>query len=201
MSLAPAPMLALESPVHPLGELVFSCFVPGKAAPGGSKTASVARTRTGAIILANGRPILRYRDAGKHNAEWKSIVAVHAKAACSPELRRQVLDQPLAVVFTFHAQRPQAHYRGQSAELRPDAPLYPTAKPDVTKLVRAIEDALTGIVWADDALISLQSASKVWAEGRGLAAKVGAMVQVYVRPECQQPASTFGPECSSKAHR
>jgi Holliday junction resolvase RusA-like endonuclease len=36
--------------------------------------------------------------------------------------------------------------------LKPNAPKYPTTRPDALKLARAAEDALTGIIWTDDAV-------------------------------------------------
>lgn len=47
---------------------------------------------------------------------------------------------------------------------RPSAPHYPAVKPDATKLVRAVEDALTGICWRDDAQIVNQDVRKRYAD-------------------------------------
>jgi Holliday junction resolvase RusA-like endonuclease len=57
------------------------------------------------------------------------------------------------MVFWFP--RPKSHYRTgkRSDELRPDAPQKHTSKPDIDKLERCVLDALTGIVWKDDAQV------------------------------------------------
>ena len=59
------------------------------------------------------------------------------------------------VSFVFIRTRPKSHYRtGKNSHLLRDAaPTHPTVKPDVLKLARAAEDALTGILWRDVAQI------------------------------------------------
>jgi crossover junction endodeoxyribonuclease RusA len=54
-------------------------------------------------------------------------------------------------IFVFS--RPKAHYR-TNGELKPSAPQHCTGRiGDLSKLVRAVEDALTGVVYDDDAQI------------------------------------------------
>lgn len=66
-----------------------------------------------------------------------------------------LLDGPLAVAMTFAFARPRSHYRtGRNAALlRDGAPARPHGMPDLSKLVRSTEDALTGVVWVDDARV------------------------------------------------
>jgi Holliday junction resolvase RusA-like endonuclease len=73
-----------------------------------------------------------------------------------------LLDGPLALAVTFHVPRPKGHYGKRG--LRPTAQVYPTTRPDVTKLLRAVEDACTGVVWRDDAQVVRQVAAKVYGE-------------------------------------
>jgi len=47
------------------------------------------------------------------------------------------------------------------------APPYPDKKPDCTKLLRALEDSLTGIIWKDDCQIVEQHVSKVYSPNPG----------------------------------
>jgi Holliday junction resolvase RusA-like endonuclease len=42
--------------------------------------------------------------------------------------------------------------------------MHPTVKPDLTKLLRAVEDALTGVVWRDDSQIIHQVVNKEYAD-------------------------------------
>src|SRR5207244_637695 len=65
------------------------------------------------------------------------------------------LTGPVVIHFTFYRQRPAAHYGTgrNSGTLKASAPVYPTTRPDALKLARGVEDALTGIVYRDDAQI------------------------------------------------
>ena len=54
--------------------------------------------------------------------------------------------------------------------------MYPITKPDATKMLRAVEDAMTGIAWLDDAQIVRQVVTKRYAE---CDQKPGANVTVY----------------------
>lgn len=129
----------------------FRLVVYGTASPAGSKRVVPAGGRPG------GRPLVV--DASRGAAAWKRTVAQEAGAAMQG---RRLLEGPLAVTFTFVAARPKGHFGTRG--LRPSAPSRPTTRPDVLKLARAVEDALTGIVWRDDAQIVDERLTKVYGE-------------------------------------
>jgi Holliday junction resolvase RusA-like endonuclease len=132
--------------------MTYKFFVAGVPAPGGSKTS-----------YGRGRIV----DACKRNPAWKSLVALTAsQAGCVP------LEGPLVLTLTFYMPRPKGHRR-KDGTLKPSAPAYPTVKPDTTKLIRSLEDALTGICWKDDTQIVTQIADKFYATDR-----VGALVTI-----------------------
>jgi Holliday junction resolvase RusA-like endonuclease len=58
----------------------------------------------------------------------------------------------------FYLSRPKAH-RGAKG-LKPSAPHHHTTKPDTTKLLRCLEDALTNVIWRDDTQVVRQHVSK-----------------------------------------
>lgn len=160
-------------------------FIPGTPAPGGSKTAIPMRRSNGELACrfvfskrhrkSVPMPILTYVDSGKHNAAWKQTVAAHARR----QFRCEPLDGPLRVLFRFYLERPQAHHIGDDRS-RPLKPQFldvigPGTKPDATKLVRSTEDALTGILWVDDAQVIQQYAEKLYA-GPGQPTGVRVMV-------------------------
>jgi len=72
------------------------------------------------------------------------------------------LSGPLVVEFKFWMKRPKAHYgSGRNAgKQKNSAPREHITAPDATKLLRCAEDALTGIIWDDDAQIVRQVVSK-----------------------------------------
>lgn len=112
-------------------------FVPGIPAPGGSKKAFVSKSGRAVIV-----------DDCKRNKPWRDRVISSAIEAYSGP----PLDGPLVVTMAFVMPRPKYHYGTgtKSAALKPRAPRCHEVKPDVLKLARSTEDALTGYLWRDD---------------------------------------------------
>lgn len=71
----------------------------------------------------------------------------------------------IRVVIEFRLARPAGHWgKGKNAgKLTPSAPKYPATKPDSSKLLRATEDTLNGIVFDDDSRIVSTQIDKVYA--------------------------------------
>lgn len=144
-------------------------FVPGVPRPSGSKQSFVpVNKHTGQPYRSKetGRIVVNTVDASKHGKEWKSIVSSVALTV-RPAV---ALTGPLSVMMVFYMPRLKSHFhtsKAHAGQLRDDAPDYHTVKPDTTKLVRGTEDALTGIIWADDACIAVQKNIKVYEDGRG----------------------------------
>lgn len=123
--------------------------VPGVPAPQGSKT----RTKWG------------IREDNPATRPWRNAVAWEARATYRDQ---EPLTGPIELHATFYFPRPKSHYgTGKNAAvLKPTAPLYHTAKPDGDKLMRAIGDAITGILIRDDSLIAHGSWTKVYGQPR-----------------------------------
>lgn len=131
-------------------EVTFT--VTGHPMPGGSKKGFV-NPKTGKVVIVE----------DSKNKPWRAAVAaagMDARAQWGAELS----DRPLHVEFTFYRERPLSHYgTGRNAtNLKTNAPEHPTTRPDVLKLARAVEDALTGVLWNDDAQIVTETLDKRW---------------------------------------
>lgn len=127
--------------------LIF--YVNGLPKPAGSKRGFAIKRGgmfTGRVAIV---------DDCKGSRDWKSDVSatagMFAKQACWMPTRKAV-----RLTLVFFMPRPKAHYGSgkNSDKLKPDAPLLHTKKPDALKLARAVEDALTGIAYADDSQIA-----------------------------------------------
>jgi Holliday junction resolvase RusA-like endonuclease len=132
----------------------ISFFVPGIPAPGGSKRFVGFGKKTGRAILIDA--------AGERNKNWRSIVAVCGTA----EMREKAIlsfTGPLRVRFDFIMPRRKGDFTKQG-EVKSTAPFYHISRPDALKLARSTEDALTGIVWNDDAQTAMLEISKRYAE-------------------------------------
>jgi Holliday junction resolvase RusA-like endonuclease len=137
--------------------VTFSVF--GVAQPAGSKRAFV-HTHTKRVVVT---------DDARRSRPWKQEVAAVATEAM---LGRELYTGPLALELEVTVTRPRGHYGKRG--LLPSAPIYPTTRPDLLKLARAVEDALTGIVYRDDALIIVEHLRKGFGEP--------ARVDVSIRP-------------------
>ena len=121
--------------------------VLGRPQPAGSKRAFVVKGR--AVVA----------DDNKKSKPWQALV----KAAAADALADgELLVGPLVLEVDFYLARPAGHYgSGRNAgTVKSGAPPYPITRPDTTKLVRALEDALTGLVWRDDAQVVSQLCQK-----------------------------------------
>jgi len=87
-------------------------------------------------------------------SDWVATVRTIAAQVFGPE---PPWTGPVRVYVWFTFPRPKSHYRGGKpgpGRLRPDAPESVTRRPDLDKLLRAVLDALTGVVIADDAQVA-----------------------------------------------
>lgn len=66
------------------------------------------------------------------------------------------LDFPIWLNTAYYLARPKSHYRtGKYAGLlKPSAPKHHITKPDIDNLDKFVLDALDGVFWTDDAIIS-----------------------------------------------
>ncbi len=110
--------------------------------------------------------------AWRDNVTWQARALLarlrQAGPAGAGELDRIAAGAPVAVAMVFLLARPKGHYgTGRNADtVRPSAPACPAGKPDLSKLVRAVEDALTvARLWRDDSQVVALNVAKVWAGG------------------------------------
>lgn len=145
---------------------VFQVTVRGIPAPQGSK-----RHIGNGVMVESSKKVRPWRDAVRSEAA--------AAATGAPPL-----DAPLVVDMVFTTLRPKAHYRsGRNAHLlRDGAPARPMGAPDLSKLARSTEDALTDAgIWRDDSrVVEYGRLAKVYAgEDRDALDQPGAVIRVY----------------------
>ena len=122
-------------------------WIAGVPQPGGSKKGFFSPKLKRVIIT----------DANAKAKPWKASVAQAAS-----EKVTTMLEGPLKVRMDFVFPRPKGHYgSGKNASvLKPSAPPFPIGRPDAGKVARSTEDALTGILWRDDAQIVTELLTK-----------------------------------------
>ncbi len=130
-----------------IGHDLISFAVLGEPSPEGSTRAFYIPKLKRTVVTHQNQDALR---------AWRDRVAAEAQNAV--EGRPWTCDAVSAyeVDVDFVLPRPPsvpAHRR-----------LRPTVRPDLDKLIRAVNDALTGIVWADDSQITAMRVAKVYVD-------------------------------------
>jgi crossover junction endodeoxyribonuclease RusA len=102
-------------------------------------------------------------EANPKTRPWRAAVSAAAADAMDGQA---LLAGPVELTVEFVFPRPKSHFgTGRNAGVLKDtAPEYVTKAPDLDKLTRAIGDALTGVVFRDDAQVADLSVRKVYGE-------------------------------------
>jgi Holliday junction resolvase RusA-like endonuclease len=133
--------------------------VHGEAKPQGSKRGFVIQRRDGSAGVS-------MVESSKLLKTWRSLVAAEAFVTTRSKGPWDLLTGPVALEVRVFRRRPAGHYGTgrNSRRMTRRATAYPTGRPDADKLVRAIGDALTGVVWRDDSQVVQLHVAKLWAE-------------------------------------
>lgn len=99
------------------------------------------------------RPIIT--STNKNLKPWRQEVAQVALDALQDSGQIQADSGPVKLTAEFYFQRPKS--------VRANT-IYKSTRPDVDKLKRAIGDALSGIIYKDDAQIAMACISKLYGE-------------------------------------
>jgi crossover junction endodeoxyribonuclease RusA len=121
----------------------MNVFVPGRPIPQGSTKAYLPKGHTRPIVTAD----------NTQTKPWRADVQAHVRQAVGPTI--QIPDGPVVLDLKFVMPR-------RAAEPKRITPAH-VRKPDLDKLIRAVLDALTGIVFTDDAQVVDIGAGKVTA--------------------------------------
>lgn len=146
--------------------------VYGTPAPQGSKRAFAVRGKGG---VPTGR-VAVVESSHYRVKSWRQAVVDEARKQLDGH---RPLTGPLSLRITFYLPRPKGHYgTGRNSHLvRPGAPAVPAAAPDLSKLLRATEDAMTDAgLWGDDGQVVICAVAKRYADDR----PPGAII--HVRP-------------------
>jgi Holliday junction resolvase RusA-like endonuclease len=139
-------------------------FVPGKPRAKGSSRWIRSASTGKAIPPANDKAALAL-------ADWEAKVAHEARREFEELFGKAEplwnVSVNLNVQFVFV--RPKSHYKSndRTKPLRACAPDHPRTEADRDKLLRAVQDALTGVVYTDDKLVCAGPVSKIYADAPG----------------------------------
>lgn len=135
--------------------MIFTLEILGLPAPKGSMRAMLSHGK--AILVPGGSP-----ENAKALRAWAKVIGEQARQQIGDRSDPVFQNVAVEVQAVFRLPRPASHYGARG--LLPSAPPdhWHIVKPDGDKLLRATLDALTGIVYDDDARIPVQNATKQW---------------------------------------
>jgi len=110
-------------------------FAAGKPEPQGSTRA----------FMVGDKPVIT--STNKALRPWREVIGWEARRVHTGP----PLDDAVCIMATFILPRPKSVKRKQ-----------PTVKPDLDKLIRGLLDALSGVLYADDAIVVSVAAAKVY---------------------------------------
>jgi len=128
----------------------MTIVVPGIPIPKGSTTSYMVNSK---IVTTN---------ANKRTKAWQDAISILVRSSWKGEPSRDAI----SVRAYFTMPRPQ-NPKGE----------YHLVKPDLDKLIRAVLDAMTGIVYTDDSQVVVINSYKVYGTSPGLRLEVEEMEQ------------------------
>jgi len=146
---------------------MIAIFVPGVPRPQGSKRIVGGVTSRARMVESSGEPL----------KNWRAAVTWAAREA----YRGPAIETGVALTCVFRFPRPKSHLR-RDGSLRDAAPREHTQKPDLGKLIRAVEDSLTDAgIWRDDSLVcEYRGCEKKWTTDLR---EVGVTIAINIREE------------------
>lgn len=144
---------------------LLNCLVIGLPKPQGSLTRMISASSGKAVSFypkskAGNRTVADYR------ADVITEIHKHREPGTEP------CGHPINIECVFRLPRPKSHFGTgkNSQKLKDSAPKFPAKIPDVDKLLRALNDAVTAsaVIWGDDSQVVAISAFKVFAPSVGV---------------------------------
>jgi Holliday junction resolvase RusA-like endonuclease len=137
----------------------------------------VLETRVFGLPIAQGRPRAFKTRAGQvrvydpaNARDWKRTV----QAQVLTQKPSQPVDGPLKMTLQFILPRPRS---------LPKRDLFPERRPDLSNMLKAIEDALNGVVFRDDSQIVRMELAKDYGPAPGVVIRVERVVAPERQPE------------------
>jgi Holliday junction resolvase RusA-like endonuclease len=151
--------------------VTFSCFVRGLPQPKGSKRPFIVKSKDSgklrAVTVDDNKPTMR---------TWERAI----QWVVQNEWQGPPLEGPVRLWLVFVFPRPKSAPKRQP-------PAWKDKKPDMDKLFRLVGDALTGIVYRDDAQIASAIIDKRYGDEAGVGIAVEPLVQPVLFPSFGGP--------------
>jgi len=117
--------------------------------------------------IAQGRP--KFYRRGKHVGAYDPKKSVDYKSNFAAQIvaQKPVLierEKPIKLWLSFYLPRPKGHYNSKGIVKPQYARSAHIKKPDLDNMVKAVKDALKGILWYDDSQVYATDAEKKYSD-------------------------------------
>jgi Holliday junction resolvase RusA-like endonuclease len=148
-----------DAPEHDSLEVLIPLLrfhVLGEPIPQGSKSILPAGAKKGgkALLVEGGNRATKHKPANRLK-HWRAKVGSAGKLA-RIQAGVELVDEALVLGLLFVMPRPPSHWNKSGKTLKAkhrERDRLPRSKPDLSKLIRAAEDAMQGMVFVDDSLV------------------------------------------------
>lgn len=126
--------------------------IPSAATPK-ARARTFPKTKDGKILFRNGKPVMRSITPEKTKA-WEHFVSlISRQAAVKHGLREPIpLGTPIMLGCVFYMTIPTSWSQKKKQEAR-EGKIRHTSKPDLSNLLKAIEDGAENVLWTNDSQI------------------------------------------------
>jgi Holliday junction resolvase RusA-like endonuclease len=165
-----------------MNEAVIQFKVSGIPGTAGSKKFVGIGKNTGRAIIIDA--------SGKKGKDWRNLVASTAQDAFTEPMHGPLR---LDVHFVLPYRKLDLDKNGIPKKT---APFWHVTKPDTTKMLRAIEDAIKGIAWIDDSQVASQYATKTYGQTPGATVTVTKILAMSEEESPDHDTGDFDPYTS-----
>ncbi len=136
-----------------MNPITFTVY--GRPATQGSKRARI-------VTKKDGRQVAIVTEMNEKLFDWRQEVASAAMKVYNGPL----ITGPVRLTVKYTYPRGPTHFGTgrNTGKLKASAPKHKLTTPDLSKLTRAVEDAMKGVIYRDDSRITERSDSKGWGE-------------------------------------
>ncbi len=135
---------------------IITLWIPGRPAPSGSLTGFVNQI-SGKVNMT---PASKYKKPWMDSVRWAWIQSDYYRQFFA-------FEGPVRMDTVFYRVRLKGHYGKTGLNKAGRTTPYPITTPDLSKLLRSTEDALTGYAYKDDAQIVEHHSYKKWGDESG----------------------------------
>jgi len=140
--------------------MTFTLNIPGE--PRGQGRPRFARTTSG---------VTTYTDS--ETKGYQNLIRTMANIA-----RVRMIDGPVSIAIVAYFEIPKSATKTKRAEMRAGL-TYPTKRPDIDNLAKAVLDALNSIAFKDDAQVCELTIRKRWADEPSVRVEIKALVETF----------------------